>query len=887
MKLYISRYNSVLLSILCCSILCCLSMSTLKAALPVSMVLPAACLSPAEQLFVHEETDHQETIHQETVRLKPGQLQVVQQALKIPLAEALKQIAAYYQANFLYEEIQVSNRKVEFTIGNLQAKQIDQVLKELLSPLGLSWSRIDAKNYSIYLSTKTTQSGKIDTPYTKPAPDQALDSLGVDGPGTGKALQNPDGQQMTNTVRTLNEVSIVTKKAAIVTKSDRLIVNVANSAMALGNSIQLLKSAPFVKVSSDHTITLQGKHTMILIDNKPVADASLDNILQTLPAASIDRLELITHPSAKYDGTYGAVINIITKKSRIDGFTGNVSADGSTGKYVMGNSNAGLTYKHRGLTFYGSGGLNLGDNLFELKSYRVLGAADNQPIVLGNDWTRLSHNRMYSFQGGADIEINKNQTIGFLSSGGIYQFDGPWTTKNTFQKQGAAIDSILYTNSSFEQPISTYNYNLNYHLLTDSGNNELTVLATYTPWQRNMHQDFPSVLVDAAGNTLNTPSTYQTRNIAKIDLYIGQADFSHTFKEQWKLEAGVKYQQTNSSNAIDYERYINGQFVKIPLYSSSNRLKETISGAYGILSKDWSTDKIQVGLRIEQTKASFVGNFNQNYFNAFPTLFYQHTINQNSNLTFSYKRTIDRAAYYELVPYLVFINQYTVEQGNPALKPSYNNIYTVGLNIHQLTISFIYTSTKGMIALFPVKQEADTRLTYFSRQNLDKSSDFSTYVYFPLRINSWWETQNSGNIFAHNRFQGTVLNSRYATSSFYSDFKTAQIFQVSKKLKLEVDAYYWTRYALDLSHYSGFKNVDAALLIDMLGGKGQLRLAGNQILFKKNVYRLERDYGNFRSVEMVNNDLRRVSIGFSYKFGKTTIKSPNKKLGNEDAMKRL
>lgn len=803
----------------------------------------------------------------------------------IPLSDALKQVTAHYQVNFLYEENNVSTRKVVFKASALQGKKIEQVLNELLTPAGLSWTKIDEKNYSIF---PPLPAGK----QLKPLNRQGADLAGKDSLAQLKLPGSPLFTIPEEQAReTLTEVRITTAKATVIKKSDRLIFNVGNSAMAIGNSIQLLRSAPLVKVSADNTISLEGKKTMILIDNKPVPESSLENILQTLPAGSISSVELITNPSAKYDAAYGAVINIITKKSKIEGLTGNLSADGSQGIYGSGNLNAALTYKHNGFTLYGNGGFNRADNLFDIKEDRSV-THDNITDVLGNNRRRLGHNKMYSFQAGADLDLSneetgKDQSIGFVMNGGIYRFGGPWTTNNTFSRHGAAIDSVLYTNASFHLPISTYNYNLNYHLATDSGKNELTVLTTFTPWKRNLQQSFPSVLYGSSGNILDVPPVYQTTNQTHINVYIAQADFSHTFNKQWKLETGLKYQNTNSKNTIDYELQQGNSFVNVPAYSSSNELNESIAGVYGILSANWAADKLQFGVRTEQTKVNLVGNFNQDYFNAFPTVLYQHTLNENSNLSFSFRRNITRTPYSELVPYAVFINQYTVEQGNPALKPSYDNVFTAGTNIHKLNLSLSFTSTKGMFALFPFKQDPDTKLTYFSRQNLDQSYDYSTFVFFPLRFNSWWETQNSGNILGYNTAEGKVLGASYKLSAFHSDFRSGNIFKLSKNLKLQVDAYYWTKYVQDLSRYSGYKNIDAALLIDVLGGKGQVRLAGNEIIFKRNEYHFDQDFGAYSSRDVINTDSRRVSVGFSYKFGKTTVKSPDRKLGNEDALKRL
>lgn len=697
---------------------------------------------------------------------------------------------------------------------------------------------------------------------------------------------NLDAIVLTSLPETLHEVKISGTRPLVETKSDRFVLNVANSPLASGNSLQLLKSLPFVQVSSDNIVALQGKKTLILIDNKPVPDVSLQDILLSLPAGNILKVELITHPSSKYDAAYGAVINITTKKSLIEGVTGNVRAEGSLGLYGRSDLNSKITYKHKGLTLFGTGGLNKSDILFEDNSNRVLSNI-SPTYVLDNNLKRVSHNDVYNFQAGADLELDKNQTIGFLINGNDLRGNGPWTTNNSFGKQGEGKDSILNTNSSYKLKLSTFNYNVNYHLLSDSGKNDLTFLGTYTSFNRNLFQYFPSVLLNAAGETLRIPSIYQTTNLSDINIYLAQLDYSHIFKHQWTLESGLKYQNTDSKSSVDYQSINNGQFVRDPGFSSNNSLNEAISSVYGILSKDWKDDKLQMGIRVENTKADFYGYFSQNYFNAFPTLMYLHNFNSDYNVSLSFKRTIDRAPYAELVPYTVFINQYNVLEGNPALRPEYDNVYSLATNIHKLNLSINYTSSKGMFALFPKTQDNTTKVTYFSQQNLDKSSDWSLYLFYPLKFTSWWECQNSGTILGYNRAEGQVLGSSYSLSAFHSDFRSSHTFKISKKLKLQADAYYWTSYMQSLSTYSGYKNIDAALLIDVMGGKGQIRLSGSEVVFGRNDYHVDQNFNGYASREIFNTDSRRVSIGFTYNFGKTTISSSDKKTGSEDAIKRL
>jgi hypothetical protein len=867
-----------------------------------------------------------------------------------PLAKLLAALATQYKVNFLYEEANVIHQRVSYDASLFKGKSITEVLNSLLAPLNLSWYKVDALNYSIFPKPDTAVPntnqatvlklpgqdslvkdqvrGRVLDEYQKPLAYTTVTLLtAVDSSLVGNALTDLEGNftfieikagtyririsavgkypyttkpftvggavqaiiepiAMRASEETLKEVKISATRPLVETKSDRLIFNVENSAMAAGNSLQLLRSAPFVRVGADNSVSLQGKRTMILIDGKPLPDVSIENILQTMPAGNIQRLELITQPSAKYDASYGAVINIITKKSQIEGFTGNFRVDGSAGRYATSSTNLSATYKRKRLTVYANGGLIKGDNLFGVTSTRFQDPTD-PAYFLSNNWTRLSHNNMYSVQASIDYQLGKNQTIGLFTDANIYRFEGPWATTNEFGRQNARLDSVSITDAAFHQKAGSSTYNLNYHLMSDSGNNDLTVLATFTPWQRNMFQSFPSALYDGAGNLIKTPPLYQTRNKGAINVYIGQTDYIHQFSSRSKFETGIKYQKTNSTTSVYYENERNGQLQQVTEFSSQNTLQESIGAAYGIFSTSWTNGKLQGGIRLEDTRANLRDQFRQQYANVFPSLLYQHKLSKVVDLSISCKKTISRAPYYELVPYMVFINRYTIEQGNPALTPAFDNIYTLNATVSKLNLSVIYTRNKGLIGLFPLKQDVTSKVTYFTRQNLKSASDISLYLFYPLQIKDWWETINSGTPIGYNRAEGMVLGSQYNLSAFHSDFKTSHIFKFSDKLKLQVDAYYWTDYVQDLSNNSGNKNVDASFLLNVWEGKGQLRLGGNELVFRRNDYLLSRDYGSFRSAERINTDSKRIYVGFTYKFGKTRIEKNDAKLGNEDALKRL
>jgi len=691
---------------------------------------------------------------------------------------------------------------------------------------------------------------------------------------------------MSTNTTTLNVVEIAGKKATIENKGDRFVVNTEKSAMAAGNSVDLLKSTPFVSLSASNEIRLQGKKTMFLVDGKPVPESSVQEILQMIPAGNIASIELITNPSSRYDAAYGAVINIVTKKKDLEGITGNLRADGAQGKYGNYNFNGRLTYKKKNVTVFGMAGYNMSDQQSFNGSDRILNSSTDKEDLLQEDITRTFHQNFYNLQAGGEWNITDNQTLGVLATGRIIRSKGDFISDNQFSKVANPVDSILYTNSPFENKGSIYNYNINYHLLTDSGRNELTILGTFTPYKSDFNQTFYPLLTNTGGEVIRTPTVYRNTNHTDINIYIAQVDYTHKFRHQWTLDAGIKFQNTDSKNSILYEDNRNGEFAEVPEYSSDNHLKESITSGYAILSKNWNIDKIQVGLRTENTDASFVGNFDQHYIKLFPSVSYEHTINGKYSITLSYKKTISRAPYNELVPYTIFVNQNTVFTGNPALKPQYDNIITLNTKLNKLNVAFIYTVTKGMFGQFPISQDFESKTTYFALQNLNNAKDFHIDLFYPLQITKWWSSQNSGSIFGYTEANGFVLDKSFSLSSNWFYLKTDHTFEISKQVKFEIIGYYNSKLTSELTSLGSYGNIDASLLITILKGKGQLRIGGSDIL-KRNVYWSGQDFGVYKSSKDRYMDSRRLTVGFTYNFGRTKIVTPAKKLGNNDALQRI
>ncbi|GGE70537.1 outer membrane beta-barrel family protein [Pedobacter psychrotolerans] len=865
-----------------------------------------------------------------------------------PLGEVLKKCTNKYDANLLYEENALISKKISVHDNRLSARKISAIFDELPTPLHLKWHKVNRKNY--YMSSLNRHQTLISNPgnlgddladslsngyiegYVADEEQRPLEFVTLtlvqsnDSSFVMNALSDLNGKYVFSAVnagnyrikatsmgfrqaflpsftlkagqklslgktvllsltKTLNEVTISATRPLVEKKVDRYIVNVENSTMAFGNSIQLLKSAPFVQVSPSNEISLQGKKTLVLIDDKPFPDVSIKDILLALPAGNILKIELITNPSAKYDAAYGAVINIITKKNQLEGITGNVRINGSLGRYGQYGINSSLTYRKKNLTAYGTIGYERKEVYINSEQHREFSDGNNSSQLVDKTIRRIDDD-IYTYQVGADLEIGKGQTIGALINGNVNRWNGNIPSNVSFGEINAPADSVLFTKSTVDFKSETFNFNLNYHLIVDSGKSELVALATFTPYENTLRQSFPSVLVDASGNVIRIPKVFKTTNSPIIKIFITQLDYIHSFEDQLKLEAGIKFQNTNSKSMISYDLQNADQFINIPENSSNNNFSEKIYGIYGTLSKGWSKDKLQLGLRLENTQATTSSILSQHYTQLFPNVLYEHRINDNYNFALSYKRSVSRVPYEELIPYITFIDQYTVYQGNPNLKPKFDNEFVLSVKLKKLNIGATYIDSKGIFTQLPLNRDFNSKVTFFSVQNLNASKDYYVYLYYPFQLFSWWNTENNISPYGHSEANGFVLGRLFKISSNWWNIKSSHFFKFSRNLKMQVDCYYYSPYTGGLTKNGAIGNFDASLLLSILNGKGEIRVGGNDIL-KRNNNRTYQDFGVYRSSNSLFQDSQRISLGFTYNFGRAKIATPNKDLGNSDAVDRI
>jgi outer membrane receptor protein involved in Fe transport len=502
----------------------------------------------------------------------------------------------------------------------------------------------------------------------------------------------------------LNQVTIVGNKPVIEHKADRTIFNVANSINAAGsNGLEVLKKAPGIKIS-DKTISLAGSGSLgIMVNGRllHLSDKALLNYLKSFSSAQISKIEIITHPSARYDAEGNAgLVNIITRKSNKAGLSGSV--EGSIKRFFYEDQP-----DYKGIKNYGDidGGIGLDYNNKKWSAYTKLNYSKGREIWgYGIDvyypdkhWAMkdTGEYRIATFNalGGIDYALSNKTTVGFEYNYIYHMEEGADYVRVPIYNQEERLDSNIRTYATY-YPIAKSNA-FNLHLIQNLNNSEakLTLNANYFNFYRTDKSNSitRSYTRDGKLKQKTTQELYDT-TLQNIRIYTFKADVSlpASFAQ---FSFGSKINFINNFSNIFYYHKLYGKRILDTGLSNEFRYIENTQALYADASKDMNKWKVDAGLRAELTETKAVSYFEdtelrKSYLKLFPSLLLSYKLNNKQSLSFSYNKRIHRPTFWNLNPFKTFMTAYTYVEGNPYLEPEYiTNIQLSHQYKHLLTSS--------------------------------------------------------------------------------------------------------------------------------------------------------------------------------------------------------
>lgn len=347
------------------------------------------------------------------------------------------------------------------------------------------------------------------------------------------------------TGKALNEVSVTAQRSYIQQKIDRTVVNVGALISNTGtNALEVLEKTPGVQVDADGNITFKGKSgVLVMIDDKPtyLSAANLATYLKSLPSSSLDQIELMDNPPAKYDAAGNAgVINIKTKKNAIRGFHAVASADFAQGYYGRMNESLNLNYRINKVNVFANLSYNEDRTFRRLEIDRQYLDANGDPISSLKDisyFRPTEHNT--NIKAGIDYFVSPKTTWGIVFTGNISPDHDSSPVYSLLYGKNSELDSTINTQNTSKNSFNSKGVNLNYTHKFDSVGRELTFDLDYINDKSNSNQLFVNNTFLPDG-TLTNSQTLSDNLPATINIYSAKADYSHPLKGKAKLEAGIK-----------------------------------------------------------------------------------------------------------------------------------------------------------------------------------------------------------------------------------------------------------------------------------------------------------------------------------------------------------
>lgn len=548
-------------------------------------------------------------------------------------------------------------------------------------------------------------------------------------------------------VTDLNEVEIVAEKPLVEYKIDRKVVNVDQQLQAQGGTaVDVLERIPSVSTDLDGNVALRGSTSFtVLIDGKPSILTGSDALNQ-IPASTIDRIEIITNPSAKYDpdGTAG-IINIITKKNSLKGLSGIVNLSAGTNPDYTGSLMLNYRTKKISLSF----GADFGSRTMPgyRTSYRESYFGDTVNY-LQTDNTNTMKRQSYSLRAGIDYSLTDKNTLSAEGSYRAFDMSRGGTTKNEGWSNFDINHSYYFTDALDESDHPSFQVTLrDIHKFNEKGT-ELTTQFTYDQGDDQGSQRTQQYLSDETWTEIGS-YLYDYRQDTKEGEkeYRGDIDFEHSFSEKSKLEAGFQLRMERTGE--DYRYYdfdsVSTDWIEDLTQSNKYDFRHDIYALYGTYSTEFKNLGVKAGLRAEYTNRNLhqiTGNQDYPYekFDVYPSLYLTYKLPYNQQMQLSYSKRVERPRGHMLNPYPMFSDAFNSFSGNPELEPEFS--HNLELNYQKyfgysfLTLESYYRLTNNKMTR--VQELDENGVMYMTMENINNDRSLGVEASANIKVNSWF-----------------------------------------------------------------------------------------------------------------------------------------------------
>lgn len=723
--------------------------------------------------------------------------------------------------------------------------------------------------------------------------------------------------KLASTAETLEAVTVVGAKQMMEYKLDKRVINVDQNLVSTGgDASDVLEDVPSVEVDDEGNISLRGaSNVTLLINGKPSTMYGNDvaTVLAQIPASQIDKIEVITNPSAKYnpEGMSG-IINITLKEKGNMGFNGNVNLSlGSALKEWMPRERLSTT-------------LNWSNNKFSLSAsvdvdYNKRGMiTDNLRFMKGvnGGTTDLIRTRRdggeKGYGGGARLGgewyINKYNTLSLNFNTHCHNTNDDYsTTRNQNLLATTPDDRNNIDESNGDNDGTFNNIGLTYQKEFKDNKEQLFYVSGTWNWGKFHRQTMDKITYDDAGEIYrgSTITNYMRGDTSESNSHRAMVDvhYVHPFGEKSQLEIGynLNYNESSSTSITSYDT--NGNKTRNLIESYDFDREEFIHALYATYGFQLGGFSAQLGLRKEFvnndfTKTDFLGektNFDKDYNPWYPTVHVSYQLNKMNSFQLSYSRRIRRPDPWTMMPNIDRTNKEYLRFGNPNIDPEYTNAFELGwsLMFHKTTIftsayyrqisngmtrfQFLWNEENANYYGFDWAWESASNegenVTAQTFVNLAHSSNYGLEVIVDRDITDWWKANLSMNFYGSYQ-DGSALNYD-ETTSFNFDAKLNTTITLPKNFTIQLSGrYYAPRKTIQGRYYSRY-DVDFAIRKSLWNKQANIGLNFRDVFDTRGGfgYAFTDQYISFTKRHPYSRSVR---LSFSYNFGKTANMKRNK-----------
>ena len=688
--------------------------------------------------------------------------------------------------------------------------------------------------------------------------------------------------ELTQTSRQLEEVVVQGQRQAYEYALDRKIVNVDQLPIAQGGSaIDILQNVPSVTVDVDGTLSLRGSSSVIvLIDGKPSGLTGLDRqaVLDQIPASNIERIEIITNPSSRFDADGAAgIINIVLKKERQDGFNGTVQLNVGTRDKYNASINANARFKK--LNIFGSYNFRQ-DRRFQ---YRI---SDRQNLFTDsvsylsqrNDAVRRRVNN--NLQLGFDYALTKhdNITVSALYRP-EYSYDSEVELFDTQNANRLSLGKTRRTNEERE-PQRGLDYRFGYQRTFTKEGRKLSADATLSTNRGTEYQDFnnTTTLPDSLLNANFLIGQQRATNTGNNRVGVYQVDYVEPLTGKQRLEAGLKHTYRQLGADYVFENRENDTWVLNTTISNNFVYNERTSAAYVNFGNELKNFSYQAGVRTEHTTVTTdqrtTGQQNtRSYIYLFPSAFFSYNLSKTQKMQVNYTRRIDRPSSRTLNPFIDLQDPLNIRFGNPLLNPELINSYELSHlwngKTTAITSSLFFRQTNNDITRYrTLRPDGITEQTYL---NLNRSQNYGLEVVLDQEITRWWKV-NANATFFQRTIQGNADTPDLLTRTNKSwTGRITSNFRPTRGTAIQVAYNYRSPFIVAQGTISQFTNLDIGVKQDIMKGRGTLSLRISDI-FNTLQFQIDSYGSNFQANQLSKRESRIGFIGFSYRLSRQKTK---------------